>query len=372
MHRPALASSIVVLVLALACSRPVETSAPPTAAAAAPSHEVSAEDAALVTEVDRIVDERVAQGLFSGVVVLARDGQPLLVRAEGLADRERQRANDPATRFDIASLGKMLTAVAIAQLVERGELAFEQPIGRYLPDFPHREIAERVTIEHLLTHRSGIPDLPEDLFRSPPAELRGYLPFFRDAALEFAPGTKRSYSNSGFVLLGLVIEQVSGRSYEDHLREHVLARAGMRDVVFRRADARDVPAAIGYTRASPTDPWTPATPPTAAGPHGGALATASDLVAFLHALRRGELVSPDTARRITTAESEESSPYGFGELVFARDRLVGHSGGDTGAPADAYTYWESGYTIVVLSNLAPPASHEVAGAMRELIEPRFE
>lgn len=233
----------------------------------------------------------------------------------------------------------MFTSVAIAQLFERGVVSFDEPIGRYLPDFSNREIASKVTIHHLLTHTSAIPDLPDDLFNNPPAELRGYLPFFERAALEFAPGAQRAYSNSGFVLLGIILEQVAKTSYERYVAENVFARAGM----------STVPGL----------------------PHGGARATAADLMKFFAALRNGKLVKPETATLITTPRNGASSPYGFGTLDFDTDRLVGHSGGSFGISAEAYTYWNSGYTIVVLSDRAPPASHDVAKGLRNLIEPRF-
>lgn len=266
----------------------------------------------------------------------------------------------------------MFTSVAIAQLVERGDLSFDVPIGRYLRDFPNAGIASKVTIDHLLTHRSGIPDLPDNLFNAPPARLQGYLPFFAETVLESAPGATRAYSNAGFILLGLIIEEVTQTSYEDYVRRNVFASANMSNVGFGAADRQRWDVAIGYSRGAGGE-WVSNTAVVAAhaGPHGGAVLTAIDLVRFFDALRKGRLVRPETADLITTRRDGASAPYGFGELLFDTDRLVGHSGGNAGVSADAYTYWKSGYTIVVLSNLAPPASHDVAGGIRKLIEPRF-
>ena len=302
----------------------------------------SGPDATLATETLRIAHEKARAGTFSGVVLVSRNGRPLIREAFGFAEKTAARPNTVETRFDIASLGKMFTSVAIAQLVERGTLAYDVPIGRYLPGFPNSEIASSVTLHHLLTHTSGIPDLPEDLFNTPRADLRGYLPFLTNAKLEFSPGAKRAYSNSGFVILGLIIEQATRGSYQDYVQKHVFDRAGMSGVLFGPRGR----------------------------PHGGAMATADDLVRFFEALRNGKLLERATADTITTVRNG-ASPYGFGELPFVTDRLVGHSGGDSGVSADAYTYWKSGYTIVVLSNLDAPASHDVARAIRNLIEPRF-
>lgn len=197
-------------------------------------------------------------------------------------------------------------------------VAFDAPVAHYVPDFPHKA----VTLHHLLTHTSGVPDLPEDLFRNPPPRLAGYLPFLTSAKLEFTPGEKREYSNGGFVLLGLVIEAVTGKSYGEYIRENVIANI------------------------------------SGGGPHGGAKTTAKELLRFLESVRTGKLPM--------------HSGYGFGELAFDNgDRLVGHSGGDTGVSADAYTYWKSGYTVIVLSNHGPPASHDVARGIRKLLETQF-
>jgi D-alanyl-D-alanine carboxypeptidase len=327
-------------------------------------------DAALVAAAKAIANEHAAAGRFAGVVVIARGDDLLLAKAYGLADREAARANTTATPFNVASLGKMFTGVAIARLVERGVLDYDAPVGRYLGAFPNADIAGKVTLHHLLTHTSGIPDLPDALFVAPPATLEGYLPHFAQSRLEFAPGAQRAYSNAGFVLLGLVLERATGRTYEQVLREEVLRPAGF-DAGFRLRDTPD--AALGYTRKADTDPWKPNTGAIAphSGPHGGQLVTAPDLAHFFTALRDGRLLRKASADAMLAPRHGAASAYAFGTLDFATDRLVGHSGGDAGASADAYTYWNSGYTIVVLSNLDAPASHDVARALRKLLEPRF-
>lgn len=262
---------------------------------------VSSRDAGLAREADRLA----SQPAFSGEVLLAKNGRILHHKSYGT----------PAATYDIASLGKMFTGVAVAQLEQKGLLAYDAPVARYVPQFPH----ETVTVSHLLTHRSGIPDLPEDLFRNPPPRLAGYLPFLTAAKLEFTPGEKREYSNSGFVLLGLAIEAVTGTTYGEYIRENVIAGI------------------------------------SGGGPHGGARTTARELLRFLDDVRTGKLPM--------------KSGHGFGELAFDNgDRLVGHSGGDTGVSADAYTYLKSGYTIVVLSNRDAPASHDVARGIRKALE----
>lgn len=358
------AGSIVVaftIVAILSCSHlPSQTPAIPDA------------DKHLVSDIRSMVESRAAEGTFTGVVLFANDDATLFEGAYGLADRSTNHPNLLSTCFDIASLGKMFTGVAVAQLVERNRLEFDQPVGRYLPPpLADTEIGRKVTIHQLLTHTSGVPDLPDDLFNAPPARLSGYTSFFQTRNLEFEPGSKRAYSNAGYILLGIVIEHVSGQDYEEYVLEHVFRPAGM-SVGFRRKDCSSG-AAVGYSRKGPGEDWQPNTSTIAStgGPHGGALTTARDLAKFFSALRAGRLLTPEMALRITTPRGGAASAYGFGVLSFDTDRLVGHSGGNVGVSADAYTYWSSGYTIVVLSNLEPPASHEVAGAIRKWLEPRF-
>jgi CubicO group peptidase (beta-lactamase class C family) len=342
--------------------------------AAAPPRQVEpvdAVDAGVVASAQAFADQRAAAGHFSGVVLLARGDRTLLAKAYGDADRDARRANRVDTPFNVASLGKMFTGVAVARLVQRGVLDYDAPVGRYLPGFPNADIARKVTIHHLLTHTSGIPDLPDALFADPPASLGGYVAFFAGAKLEFEPGAQRSYSNAGFVLLGLLLEHATGHPFEDVLRAEAFAPSGMHGG-FRFADTPG--AAIGYTREAEGEAWRANTDAIAprSGPHGGQLVSAPDLVRFFSALREGRLLPRPAAETMLAPRLGAPTAYAFGTIDFATDRLVGHSGGDAGASADAYTYWNSGYTIVVLSNLDPPASHEVAKAVREALEPRFK
>jgi CubicO group peptidase (beta-lactamase class C family) len=334
---------------------------------------LSPPDEQLAGDVEELVAQRMADGSFAGVVLVAKGRQVIHHGAYGLADRGTNRRNTLSTCFDVASLGKMFTAVGIAQLAEQRRLQFDDLVGEYLPaSLRQTEIGRRVTFHQLLTHTSGVPDLPDSLFNDPPDRLSDYEGFFQTQKLEFEPGTKRAYSNGGFILLGMVIEKVSGQTYEEYMRRHIFDPAGMTDVAFTPGQCR-APAAMGYFKEEGSAQWTPNGSRIAekGGPHGGALTTASDLHRFFLALRTGALLSREMAARVTTPQLGATSAYGFGVLNFDTDRLVGHSGGNTGVSADAYVYWTSGYTIVVLSNLDPPASHNVAGAIRKLIEPRF-
>ncbi|MBO0840854.1 MAG: beta-lactamase family protein [Sciscionella sp.] len=167
-------------------------------------------------------------GQFSGAVLVAKNGKPVLQRAYGMADKTRRMANTPRTTFNICSMGKMFTAVAIAQLVGEHKLSFTDRVGQYLTAFP-AAIADDVTIHQLLTHTSGMDDvaLRRTPNSTPPTTLDGQLSKIAAAPLRFPPGSRMSYSNDGFIVLGAIVEKVSGLRYRDYLRRNVFGRAGM-------------------------------------------------------------------------------------------------------------------------------------------------
>jgi Beta-lactamase len=206
--------------------------------------------------------ERARAGEFAGAVLVARHGKVLLEDAWGRADRKAGVANTPATRFRIGSMNKMFTAVATLQLVEAHKLALDDPIGKHLPDYPNKEVAAKVTVRHLLTHTGGTGDIfgPEfDQHRLQLREHRDYLKLYGRRGLTQEPGSRFEYSNYGFVLLGALIEGVTGGSYDDYVRDHVFRPAGMRSTG-SLPEAVDVPdRAVGYLRPSPGGAWEPNT-----------------------------------------------------------------------------------------------------------------
>jgi D-alanyl-D-alanine carboxypeptidase len=192
-----------------------------------------------------------ATGQFSGAVLIAKDGVPVYIAAYGLASRSPDVPNQTDTRFNLGSMNKMLTAVAILQLVEQGQLSLDSRISDYWPDYANQEVARKVTIHHLLVHTSGMGDCFEgDFFTTPKDQLRtveGYLPLFVDDALQFEPGTQFAYSNEGYIVLGLIIEKVTGQSYWDYVRENVYRPGGMSHTAAYELDTEVVNRAIGYT-----------------------------------------------------------------------------------------------------------------------------
>jgi D-alanyl-D-alanine carboxypeptidase len=300
---------------------------------------------------------------FAGAVLVARYGKVLLEDAWGRADRKAGVANTPATRFRIGSMNKMFTAVATLQLVEAGKLKLDDPIGKHLPGYPNKQVAAKVTVRHLLTHSGGTGDIfgPEfDQHRLQLREHRDYLKLYGRRGLTQEPGARFEYSNYGFVLLGALIEQVTGGSYDDYVGDHVFRRAGMRSTG-ALPESVDVPdRAVGYLRSSPGSDWAPNTDtlPWRGTAAGGGYSTVGDLLRFAQALASGRLISEATLAEATRPHQQQ---YGYGFDVQGQGSLrsYGHGGGAPGMNGELRIFPELGYVVVSLSNLDPPAASEL-------------
>ncbi|NTV72525.1 MAG: beta-lactamase family protein [Azonexaceae bacterium] len=212
-------------------------------------------------------------------------------------------ANLVDTKFNLGSMNKMFTAVAILQLVEQGKLSVGDRIIDVLPDYPNREVPAEVTIDQLLTHTAGMGDcFTGDFFTTPPEQLKtvaGYLPLFVDKPLQFEPGTQYAYSNEDYIVLGLIIEKITGQSYFDYVRENVYALAGMVNTDAFDLDTPVPNLAIGYTtqdaEGNQTGELADNTPlmPVKGTPAGGGYSTAGDLLSFKEALLGNKLLSPE-------------------------------------------------------------------------------
>jgi CubicO group peptidase (beta-lactamase class C family) len=324
-------------------------------------------EAEAVAELRAFLQGAADEGRLSGAVLLARHGQPLFQQAYGLADRERGIRNTVDTRFYLGSMNKMFTAVAVAQLVEQGRLAFNDPLARFLPDFPDPEAAGRIRIEHLLTHTSGLGNIFSPRFmQERPVTVPAMLELVREnSSLSFEPGTSRRYSNTGFLVLGAVIEKVTGQSYYEYVQQHIYRPAGMRDSG-HELDAPVANLARGYAPARDGS-GLQATDLPHGGPAGGGYSTLADLLRFAEALRTHSLLSPEMTRTVLSARPElGQSTYGYGFAI--RGPIVGHSGGNPGVYANLDVFLDSGYTSVVLINQdrgGPQPEYE--NKMRQLV-----
>ena len=318
-------------------------------------------------------------GLFSGAVLLARHDRVLFSHAYGLADRERRIPNTVRTRFRIGSMNKMFTAVAILQLVEVGKVKLTAPLGTYLPDYPNREVATKVTIHQLLTHTGGTGDIFGPDFDAHRKELRtldDYVRLYGKRGLEFEPGSDWAYSNYGFLLLGVVIERVTGQSYYDYVQQHVYAPAGMTRSGSVPENQAIPDLSTGYTLESGAAGWAPNTDtlPYRGTSAGGGYSTVEDLARFAHALLGHKLLSPDATKLLITGKVDSSLEvgvgyaYGFGDARGPDGNgWVGHGGGAPGISGDLRMYPESGYVVAVLANVDPPAAERIS----DYLDPRL-
>lgn len=308
------------------------------------------------------VQEQADQGRFSGAVLVAKNGVPIFTAAHGFASLDFQVPNQLDTKFNLGSMNKMFTAVAVAQLVEAGRLSFDDVIIDHIPDYPNQEVAKKVTVHQLLTHTSGLGNYwtPEyqrtskDLFR----DVADYLPLFVDQPLLFEPGSQWSYSNSGFMVLGLVIERVSGQSYFDYVRKHIYEPAGMQNTDAYELDSVVPNLAVGYTlRGSKNGELRNNLflHVVKGGPAGGGYSTVEDLLRFSNALLGHKLLSPEMTERVLEGKVETDGAnrtygYGFRNQLENDQRVVGHAGGFAGINSFLDMYPDLGYTVAVMSN----------------------
>jgi D-alanyl-D-alanine carboxypeptidase len=328
-----------------------------------------------VQDLDTQATELSAQDKFSGDVLIARSGKIVFQKAYGLADREKHIPNTLDTRFRIGSMNKMFTATAILQLAGEGKLDLAAPLGRYLPDYPNKDVATKVTIRHLLTHTGGTGDIftPEyEKHRLETRELADYIKLFGSRAPEFEPGSSWAYSNYGFVLLGVVIEKVSGMSYYDYVRTRIFLPAGMHDTG-SLPESEAVPnRSVGYMRKSGSWASNADTLPWRASSAGGGYSTVGDLFRFAEALSSGKLIKPElfaqmTSKQAHPAQMPATESYGFGMEVSEKPqgKRFGHGGGAPGMNGELHVYPRTNTIVVVLANLDPPAAERLADRLDE-------
>lgn len=323
----------------------------------------------LVAAVREKLQKDAAADSFAGAVLIARDGKPVFAQAYGLADRERKIANTLQTRFRIGSMNKMFTAVSIMQLVQAGKLKLTDPLGKFVPNYPNKDVAAKVTIEQLLTHTGGTGDFFGPEFDAHRLELRtldDYVKLLGKRAPEFEPGSRYKYSNYGFILLGVVIEKASGEIYYDYVRTHVYAPAGM-TATASEPESQVVPnRSIGYTqddsKGAPPDKVVPNTNtlPYRGTSAGGGYTTVEDFLRFANALEQHKLLDAQHTELLTTGKVVTPSGrygYGFVDQTINGLRCFGHSGGAPGMNGDLEICPANHTVVVVLANMDPGAAN---------------
>jgi CubicO group peptidase (beta-lactamase class C family) len=322
---------------------------------------------ALLAATQKNVETEVAADRFAGAVLVAKHGKVVFSEAYGLANREHKTPNTLKTRFRIGSMNKMFTAVSILRLAQDRKLELTDTVGKYLTDYPNKDLASKVTIHQLLTHTGGTGDIfgPEfEAHRLELLTLQDYVNLYGNRAPKFEPGSRWEYSNYGFILLGAIIEKVSGQSYYDYVREHVYEPAGMTSSGSEPEDKAVSDRSVGYTKMDLTA-WAPNTDtlPYRGSSAGGGYSTVEDLVRFADALQSHKLLDALYTEMLTTGKPgtpDNTYAYGFEDRMFNSTRCFGHGGGAPGMNGDLKICPSAGYVIAVLANLDPPAASRVS------------
>jgi CubicO group peptidase (beta-lactamase class C family) len=332
-------------------------------------------EAQLIPALRSKLEKDAAADRFAGTALVAKisngTSKILFSGAYGQANRESKVANTLDTRFRIGSMNKMFTAVSILQLVQAGKIKLTDPVGKYIKDYPNQDVANKVTIHHLLTHQGGTGDIFGPQYAERRTQLRtlnDYVALYGNRAPAFEPGSRWAYSNYGMLLLGVVIERVSGQSYYDYVDENIYKRAGMTRSGSEPEGEVVRDRSIGYMRAqSGAGEWTPNTNtlPWRGTSAGGGYSTVGDLLKFATALMSHKLLNAENTALLITGKADTGGgrmyAYGF-EDVRSKDGVgsVGHGGGAPGMNGDLRIYPKSGYVVAVLSNLDPPAAGQVS------------
>jgi CubicO group peptidase (beta-lactamase class C family) len=318
-------------------------------------------------KIDAVIVEFVRLEQFSGSIMVAKDGEVLYAKAFGDANKDFHVKNSLKTKFNIGSAGKTFTGVSIMQLAEKGQLKVSDPVKKYLQDFP---FGDQITIHHLLTHTSGTynyfahPQFLARMFRI--RSVNDALPLIYDQKLQFeTPGEQYAYSNSGIVILGAIIEKVSGKRYDEYIKENILDPAKMHDTGINYWDEIEENRAVGYIKSPSGEFKTNIFMVPPANADGGIETTVEDLLKYDQALYGEELLSEESKKKMFTPLKNN---YGYCWRIEEKygNMLVWHGGGAPGVSASFRRYIDDRYTLIVLSNYSGGAT-QVSNTIEAII-----
>lgn len=304
-----------------------------------------------IPKVEDIIKKAVDRELFSGVVLIAKDGKVLFSKAYGEANKEKHIKNNLNTKFDICSIGKIFTSTSIMLLARKGLLKTSDPVIKYLPDFP---FGNKITIHHLLTHTAGfgsffaIDEYQQNMDKM--RSVKDIVKLIYKQKLEFdTPGENWQYSNSGIVILGAVIEKISGMSYGEFIEKNIFIPLKMKDSGLKYHEDKVENRSIGYIKNNDGTFKNNIGIIPPASPAGGLLTTVNDLLLFDQALYGNSLLNEEFKKMMFTPFLNN---YAYCWMVSNKynNVTVGHSGGAPGANSMFNRYLNNKYTIIVLSN----------------------
>jgi CubicO group peptidase (beta-lactamase class C family) len=310
--------------------------------------------------IGKYVNAEAEYDLFSGAVLAAKNGNIIYQGAFGHADKQKKIPNTIDTKFSVGSIGKTFTGVLIMQLVEQGKMKLTDTLEKYLSDFPYNE-KSTIQIRHLLNHTSGLGNYfsHKDYEANIPClrKIDDALKLVYDQKPLFEPGTKFQYSNSGMLVLGAVIERVTGMSYREYLKQQLLDPIGMKNSGIFYPEENVPNRAIGYSKISEGDYVIETANEFPAFSDGGLYSTAQDMLKYDTALRENRLLSQATKEIMLTVTSPaENYALGWEKLIFKGDEYIGHVGGCPGFAADYKSFPKDRIMIIVLSNYTDGAS----------------
>jgi len=326
-----------------------------------------------VAQIDQIkayLEKQIQAGRLSGTVLVAKDGKPLITMSAGMANKRFKAPNQADTKFNLGSLNKSFTSVAILQLVEAGKIGIDDPIGKYLDLFP-KEIAGKVTIRQLLNMSNGWGDYWQNRYylehKDQLRTVSDYMEFIKEIPIDFEPGSKTQHSNIGFEVAGAIIEKVSGMDYFDYVREKIFKPAGMKNSDSYNRDAPAENLATGYTNNHPLDSvregwlWENTYILAPRGtPAGGGYSTAEDMLKFDNAIRSYKILGEAYVNFM-----------GNGYRGSIGDPLARRLGKGAGGAFGVSTFyardWNNGYTIVVLTNIDHPGGAEIGEEILKIL-----
>lgn len=314
-----------------------------------------------VSRMEQVVESFVANKQFMGTVLVAHGDDVLLDKGYGLADIEWDVPDSPKTKFRLGSITKQFTAASILLLQERGKLSVHDPVKKYMPDAP--AAWDKITIFNLLTHTSGIPNFTSfpsyrslEPFPQTPEQL---VALFKDKPLDFQPGESWSYSNSGYVLLGYLIEKISGEGYAQFVQENIFKPLGMEDsgydsnsAVIKDRASGYAPSPKGFVNAGYIDMTIPFSA-------GALYSTTGDLFCWERGLFGGKLLSPASLKEMTTPFKNDYA-FGLGVRTMNGHEVISHNGGIEGFNTSMAYYPQDKVTVIALANVNGSAPDEIA------------
>jgi len=312
-------------------------------------------------KIDRLVSQYTELDVFSGVVLVAQEGEPVYHKPFGLANREENIANTLDTRFDIGSMNKTFTKVVVLQLVDEGKLRLSDKLVDYLPGFKQQG-AEKITIEHLLNHQSGFGDYHSpEYMRTPPAErtISWIVERVQKMPLMFEPGTEQEYSNAGYVILGAIIEKVSGISYHQNVVERIIEPLGLKQTHVENKS--DVPQkAIGYFKTATGELRDNSGFSELPNPDGGFHSTTRDILTFyLNYFYENTLLNENTRKM--------DRMFGFVQEHRNSGGAIPLAGGFPGANTVLYEILRDGISVVIFANMDEPVAEQLGAGILAII-----